>query len=238
MFNSISRYFVKPVVLTCVVFVGANAAFAQTPQSTPRPTPVPGSPTAPPGNEPIPGTTTPTQNPAAPPATQQTNPTAPPGTFPAQLPAQTPAPTPPAGSVPGGSTEPVREPVIPQFQAKPLPPVPSLSRLGVGTESLPLSLNDAIKRALENNNDIEVARDDVRFAETQLRALEGIFDPVFAVTPQYDKRISPQQSQLGGGSGTSGTLSTTTYTVSPSVQKQFGRGGGNYFLQFQNSHTN
>jgi hypothetical protein len=40
---------------------------------------------------------------------------------------------------------------------------------------------------------------DVRFAETQLRALEGIFDPIFAITPQYDKRISPQQSQLGGG---------------------------------------
>jgi len=128
----------------------------------------------------------------------------------------------------------LREPVIPQFQAKPLPPVPSLSRLGVGSESVPLSLNDSIKRALENNNDIEVARDDVRFAETQLRALEGIFDPVFAITPQYDKRISPQQSSLGGGSVTS----TTTYSWSPSVQKQFGRGGGNYFLQFQNSHTN
>jgi HAE1 family hydrophobic/amphiphilic exporter-1 len=95
-------------------------------------------------------------------------------------------------------------------------------------------MNDAIKRALENNNDIEVARDDVRFAETQLRSLEGIFDPVFAFTPQYDKRISPQQSSLGGGSVTS----TTTYSWTPSVVKQFGRGGGNYFLQFQNSHTN
>jgi HAE1 family hydrophobic/amphiphilic exporter-1 len=104
----------------------------------------------------------------------------------------------------------------------------------VGSESVALSLNDAIKRALENNNDIEVARDDVRFAETQLRSLEGIFDPVFAITPQYDKRISPQQSSLGGGSVTS----TTTYSWSPSVQKQFARGGGNYFLQFQNSHTN
>jgi HAE1 family hydrophobic/amphiphilic exporter-1 len=139
--------------------------------------------------------------------------------------------------VPGGSTqsagEPLREPVIPQFQAKPLPPVPSLSRLGVGTDSVPLALNDAIKRALENNNDIEVARDDVRFAETQLRALEGIFDPVFAITPQYDKRISPQQSSLGGGSVTS----TTTYSWTPSVVKQFSKGGGNYFLQFQNSHT-
>ncbi len=150
------------------------------------------------------------------------------------MPAQTPSPTPPAGNVPGGSTEPVRDPVIPQFQAKPLPPVPSLSRLGVGSESIPLSLNDAIKRALENNNDIEVARDDVRFAETQLRALEGIFDPIFAIRPQYDKRISPQQSSLGGGSVTS----TTTYSWNPSVQKQFGRGGGNYFLQFDNAHTN
>ena len=240
MFNLISRTLIRPVVLACLVFAGMNAALAQTPQATPRPTPAPGDPTRPPGTEPIPGTTTPTQNPAAPPGTQQTNPTTPPGvTVP---PVQTPSPTPAAGNVPGGSNvpsgsnEPLREPVIPQFQAKPLPPVPSLNRLGVGSESLTLSLNDAIKRALENNNDIEVARDDVRFAETQLRALEGIFDPIFGITPQYDKRISPQQSSLGG-SGQSGTVSTTTYSLSPSVQKQFGRGGGSYFLQFQNQHT-
>src|SRR5215510_3336311 len=232
MFNLISNKLVWPVVLACVVFAGANAAFAQVPTSTPRPTPLPNDPTRPPGQPEIPGTTTPAQNPAAPPGTQQTNPTAPPGG--AVTPQATPLATPPAGTVPGGSNEPLREPVIPTFQARPLPPVPSLSRLGVGTEALPLSLNDAIKRALENNNDIEVARDDVRFAETQLRALEGIFDPLFAITPTYDKRISPQQSSLGGGSVTS----TTTYSWSPSVTKQFGRGGGNYFLQFQNSHTN
>jgi len=236
MFNlitrNLARKLVSPAVLACIVFAGASAAVAQVPSSTPRPTPAPNDPTRPPGTEPIPGTTTPAQNPSAPPGTQQTNPTAPPGST--VTPQATPLATPPAGTVPGGSTEPMREPVIPQFQAKPLPPVPSLQRLGVGSESLSLSMNDAIKRALENNNDIEVARDDVRFAETQLRSLEGIFDPIFAITPQYDKRISPQQSSLGGGSVTS----TTTYSWSPSVVKQFGRGGGNYFLQFQNSHTN
>jgi outer membrane protein TolC len=243
MFNLISTKLLRPVVLASIVFAGANAALAQVPQTTPRPTPAPGDPTRPPGQDPIPGTTTPTQNPTAPPGTQQTNPTQPPGSVP-QNPTATPLPTPPAGNVPGGATqpsgtnEPLREPNIPQFQAKPLPPVPSLSRLGVGSESVPLSMNDAIKRALENNNDIEVARDDVRIAETQLRALEGIFDPIFAVTPTYDKRISPQQSSLGGGSGSSGTTSTTTWSLGPSVQKQFGRGGGNYFLQFANSHTN
>src|SRR5215204_1589083 len=232
MFNLISTKLVRPLVLASIMFAGANAALGQVPQSTPRPTPAPGDPTRPPGQDPIPGTTTPTLNPAAPPGTQQVSPTRPPGVT--TLPAQTPSPTPPAGSVPGGSTEPLREPNIPQFQARPLPPTPSLSRLGIGSESVPLALNDAVKRALENNNDIEVARDDVRFAETQLRALEGIFDPVFAITPEYDKRISPQPSSLGGGSVTS----TTTYSWSPSVVKQFGRGGGNYFLQFQNSHTN
>src|ERR1043165_5647753 len=238
MFNLISRNLardlVRQAVLACIVFAGVNAAVAQVPRSTPRPTPAPNDPTRPPGTEPIPGTTTPAQNPSAPPGTQQTSPTAPPGSIATHQ--AVPWPTRPAGTVPGVSTvpsEPLREPVIPTFQAKPLPPVPSLQRLGVGAETVSLSMNDAIKRALENNNDIEVARDDVRFAETQLRALEGIFDPVFAITPTYDKRIAPQQSSLGGGSVTS----TTTYSWTPSVQKQFGRGGGNYFLQFQNSHT-
>ncbi|HEX5603732.1 MAG TPA: TolC family protein, partial [Pyrinomonadaceae bacterium] len=228
------------------MLAGASAALAQVPQQTPRPTPAPGDPTRPPGQDPIPGTQTPTQNPAAPPGTQQTSPTTPPGTVPqTQTPGVTPAPKPPAGNVPGGSTEPsgsttepLREPNIPQFQARPLPPVPKLDRLGVGSESVALSMNDAIKRALENNNDIEVARDDVRIAETQLRALEGIFDPIFALTPTYDKRISPQQSSLGGAQGGAGTVSTTTWSLGPSVQKQFGRGGGSYFLQFANSHTN
>ena len=240
MFTCMSRMLIRTVVLAGVLCVGTSAALAQTPQSTPRPTPVPGSPTAPPGQEPVPGSTTPT-NPTAPPAPVQQNPTAPPGTQQTQTPSATPVPGTPA--VPGGATQtditgPIREPVIPQFQARPIPPPPRLNRLGVSSETVALSLNDAIKRALENNNDIEVARDDVRFAETQLRALEGVFDPVFAITPTYDKRISPQQSSLGGAQGSSGTTSTTTYSWSPAVQKQFGRGGGNYFLQFSNQHTN
>lgn len=234
MFTFMSRNLVRAVILLSVLFAGTSAALAQTPQSTPRPTPAPGDPSRPPGNDPIPGTTTPTsptqQSPTAPPGTPNTNPAAPPATVPSQTPAPTTSPVP---STSGEATG----PVVPQFQARPLPPIPSLQRLGVGTDTVALSLNEAIKRALENNNDIEVARDDVRFAETQLRALEGIFDPVFEITPQYDKRISPVQSQLSGGD-TSGTTSTTTYTWSPSVSKQFGRGGGNYFLQFANSHTN
>lgn len=227
------------VLLTSALLVVTTNAVAQTPVPTPRTSPSPPDSTKPPGqeqNQPVPEPARPnTQNPTAPPGTQQTRPTTPPGTtVTPQTPVTSPSPLP--GQV-APTTEEPREPSIPSFQPRQLPPPPSLSRLGVTGSTVPLSLNDAIKRALENNNDIEVARDDVRFAETQLRALEGIFDPILAVTPQIDKRISPQQSSLGG-QGTSGVTSTTTYTLSPSVNKQFGRGGGNYFLQFANSHTN
>jgi len=40
----------------------------------------------------------------------------------------------------------------------------NLARVGVQTaEPISLSLDDAIRKALESNNDIEVSRDDVRF---------------------------------------------------------------------------
>jgi len=136
---------------------------------------------------------------------------------------------------------PLEDPVDPKFPIqvqRPLPPMPNMTRLGVtGDHTITLSLNDAVKRALENNNDIEVARDDVRIAETQLRSLEGFYDPVFSFTPQIDKRITPQQSSLGG-SGRSGTTTSTTYSFTPSLNKSFGRGGGNYNLNFANNHTN
>jgi HAE1 family hydrophobic/amphiphilic exporter-1 len=136
---------------------------------------------------------------------------------------------------------PVQDPIDPKFplmEQRPLPPMPNMTRLGVtGDNTITLSLNDAVKRALENNNDIEVARDDVRFAETQLRSLEGIYDPVFSFNPQIDKRITPQQSSLGGA-GSSGTTTSTTYSFTPSVNKSFSRGGGNYNLNFENNHTN
>lgn len=62
------------------------------------------------------------------------------------------------------------------------------TRIGVQAgDPLTLSLDDAIRRALENNNDIEIARDDVRFQEMQIRSLRGAFDPIFTVTPTYNR---------------------------------------------------
>jgi outer membrane protein TolC len=245
------RELFKILCLSVFLLVGSQSTLAQQPSSTPTTNPAQKDATRPPGSE--------TQNPTAAPDTQKTAPQAPPGTQqPApQSPPGNPNVTPPQPAPANPTAEPQvsptptgeptpeqpeiqepQEPVFPTVEQKPLPPMPNLTRLGVTSDNtLTLSLNDAIKRALQNNNDIEVARDDVRFAETQLRSLEGIFDPIFSLTPQIDKRITPQQSSLGG-SGSSGTTTNTTYSLSPSLNKQFGRGGGNYTLNFANSHTN
>jgi HAE1 family hydrophobic/amphiphilic exporter-1 len=130
------------------------------------------------------------------------------------------------------STQGLREPTFLNDKARPVPPLPNLSRLGVTSDNtLTLSLNDAIRRALENNNNIEVARNDVRFNEATLRSLEGIYDPVFNFNPQLNNQLQSQQSTLGGGS----TVTTTDLTGNSSVNKFFSRGGGNYEFFFNNN---
>ncbi|MDQ2921084.1 MAG: TolC family protein, partial [Acidobacteriota bacterium] len=221
--------------MSAFLFVGSHTAFAQTPRPTPTPNPAVRDATRPPGQE--------TQNPNAVPGTQQQAPQAPPGI-------QQPAPQAPPGApnvTPQNATPPQnpdelqtqepREPVFPTVEQKPLPPMPNLTRLGVtGDNVLTLALTDAVKRALENNNDIEIARDDVRYAETQLRSLEGFYDPLLSFTPQIDKRITPVQNIFAGG-GTAGQVSNTTLSLGPTLNKSFSTGGGNYQLSFSNSRT-
>ena len=207
MSNYSVRLISKAHVLLALLLLFAASAMAQ----TPSPTPV-NPATLPPGQEQLPP------------------PTAPPGSN-VTTPVLQPTPTTPV----------IQEPQLPNFpdvQARPVPPLPDLTRVGVlSTNVVPLSMNDAIRKALQNNNDIEVARDDVRYNEQVLRSLYGVYQPVFSVTPQIIKNITPQQSSLGG-SGTSGTTSTTIFNLSPSLTKVFEKGGGTYTVSFANSRTN
>jgi outer membrane protein TolC len=221
--------------------------------------------TRPPGterNQPVPEQVRPvTQDPTAPPGSQRPAPQAPPGTSVSPqsgttgAPALTPIPTttdsllpstdaatPTPDSTQTPSTSPSdliqepREPVFPDAQPRPLPPPPNLTRLGINSDSLlPLSLNEAIRRAIENNNDIEIARNDVRLAETTLRAFQGVYDPLLNINPEINNLVQSQQSTLGGGTDQSGTLTTTDFRFDNSVSKYFSVGGGSYTFFFNNN---
>lgn len=148
--------------------------------------------------------------------------------------AQTPAPTPlSTPAIQDGTTAELPEPTFPSQEARPVPPVPDLTRLGVSSDNpVSLSMNEAIRRALENNNDIKVARDEVRINETTLRSFLGIFDPVLSFNPRLvDFTQSTSQPFTGAASS---KIQSRTFQVNTQLQKQFGTGGGNYTLFFDN----
>jgi outer membrane protein len=232
---------------TCAV------ALAQTPAPS-QPSPAQRDATRPPGadqRQTMPDQSRPRpSDPTAPPATQRISPQTPPGTAepprPLTNPIITPVeplspsvtqpqtlPSPDASPLPSDATP--SDPVFPQAERRPVPPMPSLVRLGVeSSNTIALSLNEAIRRALANNNEIEVARNDVRFAESILRGLEGIYDPVLQFSPGIDNSVRPVIN-IFGGADQSGTVSTTDYNSNLQVTRQFAKGGGNYSYFFNNT---
>lgn len=101
-----------------------------------------------------------------------------------------------------------------------------LTRVGVQQNApLPLSLQDVIRRALENNNDIEISRDDVRFQRTQVDALLGFYDGTFTITPNFTRN------------STTGSSATKDFRVNSNFTHNLREGGGNYTVFFNNSRT-
>jgi outer membrane protein TolC len=101
-----------------------------------------------------------------------------------------------------------------------------LTRVGIqAAQPITLSLNDAIHRALERNNDIEIARGDVRFQETQVRSLYGLYDPVFTTSPTYTRN------------STTGSASTNDFNVNTNLTHFVKPGGGDYSVFFNNART-
>lgn len=100
------------------------------------------------------------------------------------------------------------------------------SRAGIQTaNTTPLTLDEAIRKALENNNDIEVARSDVKIAETNLRSILGFYDGVFTIAPTYQRNA------------TTGQNATRDFRVNSDFTKFISKGGGNYRVFFNNTRT-
>ena len=102
----------------------------------------------------------------------------------------------------------------------------NMTRVGVQTASpIPLSLDDAIRKALAGNNSIEITRDDVRIQETRIRSLLGFYDPVFTVSPTFTHN------------NTTGSAATRDFSVNANMFNSISRGGGNYQVFFNNTRT-
>lgn len=113
--------------------------------------------------------------------------------------------------------------------------LPDLGRVGVDMlEQRPLSLKEAITRALENNKDIEVSRQNVRLAEFDLQSFDGYYEPRFTGQTYYERATIPNVSIF------SNNPTTTTNSIVGNVGLQgFIRKYGTVFnTTFSNQRVN
>ena len=139
--------------------------------------------------------------------------------------AQTPSPTP---ALPSGDLQvPAMAPDFHPTQK----PLPELGRVGVDMDrQKPLSLREALAMALENNKDIEVARQNVRIAEFDFRGAHGVYDPKLSSTSYFERIETPISSFLSGGNN--GSTKISDYTANARLEGQTPKFGGNYRFDF------
>ncbi|MBA2621089.1 MAG: TolC family protein [Acidobacteria bacterium] len=127
-------------------------------------------------------------------------------------------------------------PVAPNFEA-PMRPLPSAERVGVDMmNQLSLSLDDAIKLALENNNDIDSSRITVQIAEFNLKAARGVYDPAIIGETFFESRTTPTASTIGGA-GSSGKITQRGFGGNLGARGFSPYAGGFYESNFSASRT-
>ena len=110
-------------------------------------------------------------------------------------------------------------------------PLPELGRVGVDMDrQKPLSLREALAMALENNKDIEVARQNVKIAEFDLTSAHGAYDPRLSSSTYYERIKNPISSFLSGGAN--GATTQSDYTGTARLEGLTPKLGGNYRLDF------
>ena len=127
-------------------------------------------------------------------------------------------------------------PVAPNFEA-PARVLPSAERVGVDiANQTPITLIEAIALALQNNNDIDSSRIDVKIAEYNLTGARGVYDPVLSSESFYESRTTPTSSTISGGLNGFVTQKDATGTASLNGFSPFG--GGSYRLDFSATRLN
>ena len=124
-------------------------------------------------------------------------------------------------------------PIAPDFHPDQRP-LPELGRVGVELDrQRPLGLREALALALQNNKDIELARDNVKIAEFDLLGSRGAYDPRFSSSSYFERIESPISSFLSGGSN--GSVIQNDYTASARFEGLTPKFGGNYRVDFSSN---
>lgn len=114
--------------------------------------------------------------------------------------------------------------------------LPSAERVGVDVgDAMILSLNDAIRLALENNNDIDASRQTVQSAEFDLKIARGSYDPILKGETYFQRSKTASTSSLN--SGNDGAIKENSFSGNVGISGKSPIGGGTYGITFDSSRT-
>ncbi len=126
-------------------------------------------------------------------------------------------------------------PVAPNFRAN-IGPLPSGQRVGVDVANqLSLTIEDAVGMALENNRNVEIARNNREINEYNLKAFRGVYDPLLASQSYFESVTTPTASAIGGA--VNGAVTQRRFFGTSSLSGLSPVGGGSYSANFDSSRT-
>ena len=115
-----------------------------------------------------------------------------------------------------------------------LPRATMPARVGIDAgEATNLTLDDAVKLALEHNADIAIARLETDAADYTTAAARGAFDPSVFSETYFEHAVTPQASLFGGGAD--GSLTSENWTGRAGLRGLSPWGGGSYEVSFSSS---
>ena len=120
-----------------------------------------------------------------------------------------------------------------QTQPTPVAQQPLAPRIGVAEAPLSLTLADAIRMTLEQNNDVSIARLDTDIARQNVLSFEGVYDPRVVPNFGYQRNVSANTSAIGGA--TEGRLERTEIDGGAGMIGRTPWAGGRFTVDFSAS---
>jgi HAE1 family hydrophobic/amphiphilic exporter-1 len=118
------------------------------------------------------------------------------------------------------------------FSLQPLQDVKLPPRIGIQGEAS-IGLKDVIERVLAGDPELDISRISLEQAARNANGAEGYYSPVFTIDGSKSRTITPMASVIGGSS--SGKLTSTDFTLTPTITGNSPWLGTTYTLKFSDS---
>jgi hydrophobic/amphiphilic exporter-1 (mainly G- bacteria), HAE1 family len=118
------------------------------------------------------------------------------------------------------------------FTLQPLQDINLPPRIGIQGETS-LRLEDVIEKVLAGDPELEISRISLEQAARNANGAEGYFSPVFTLDGAKSRTVTPMASIIGGSS--SGKLTATDFTLTPTVTGSSPWLGTTYALKFSDA---